>query len=180
MSPNTFIKWFFGWLSAFQIDFQKQVDPWCRHNPKMLACDGTHIGVSVRNINLHNRGITAVDDPTKRVPGKHKRYDRVIILDRKAREHLKYMCMKVLKKLKQEEILPVEMEQAASIHLMPVVQNKFEDRWTDFISAFLQEFRTYDDTFLHSMAQFLYLLSGDPAFSTALPFRSHNIVRKAI
>ena len=38
----------------------------------------------------------------------------------------------------------------------------------------------YDDTFLHSMAQFLYLLSGDPAFSTALPFCSHNIVRRAI
>ena len=36
----------------------------------------------------------------------------------------------------------------------------------------------YDDTFLHSMAQFLYLLSGDPAFSTALPFCSHNIVRQ--
>ena len=121
MSPNTFIKWFFGWLSSFQIDFWKQVDPWCRHNPKMLACDGTHIGVSVRNINLHNGGIRAVDDPTRRVPGKHKRYDRVIISDRKAREHLKYMCMKVLKKLKQEEILPVEMEQAASIHLMQVV-----------------------------------------------------------
>ena len=80
-----------------------------------------HIGVSVRNINLHNGGITAVDDPTRRVPGKHKRYDRVIISDRKAREHLKYICMKVLKKLKQEEILPVEMEQAASIHLMQVV-----------------------------------------------------------
>ena len=72
------------------------------------------------------------------------------------------------------------MEQAASIHLMQVVWNKFEDRLTDFISAFLQEFRMYDDIFLHSMAQFLYLLSGDPAFSTALPFRSHNIVRRAI
>ena len=52
----------------------------------MLACDGTHIGVSVRNINLHNGGITAVDDPTRRVPGKHKRYDCAIISDRKARE----------------------------------------------------------------------------------------------
>ena len=30
------------------------------------------------------------------------------------------------------------------------------------------------------MGQFLYLLCGDPAFSTALPFCSHNIVKKAI
>ena len=30
------------------------------------------------------------------------------------------------------------------------------------------------------MGEFLYLLSGDPAFSTALPFCSHSIVRRAI
>ena len=102
----------------------------------MLACDGTHIGVSVRNINLHNGGITSVDEPTRRVPSKQKRYDQVIISDRKAREHLKYMSMKVLNKLKEADILHPE-EQAASINLMQVVHNKFEDRLTNFISAFL-------------------------------------------
>ena len=71
-----------------------------------------HIGVSVRNINLHNGGITSVDEPTRRVPSKHKRYDRVIISDRKAREHLKYISMKVLNKLKEPDILHPEEEQA--------------------------------------------------------------------
>ena len=170
----------FGWLSGFQIDFQKEVDPWCKYTPKLLACDGTHIGVSVRNINLHNGGITSVDEPTRKVPSKHKRYDWIIISDRKAREHLKYMSMKVLKKLKEQDILHPEEEQAASIHLMQVVHNKFEDRLTNFISAFLQESETYDEKVLYAMGQFLYLLSGVPAFSTALPFRSHNIVRRAI
>ena len=47
MSVKTFIGWFFGWLSAFKIDFRKQIDPFCGHNPKILACDGTHIGVSL-------------------------------------------------------------------------------------------------------------------------------------
>ena len=40
MSVKTFIGWFFGWLSAFKIDFCKEIDPFCGHNPKMLACDG--------------------------------------------------------------------------------------------------------------------------------------------
>ena len=55
MSPNIFICWFFGWLAAFKIDFRKEIDPWCSYNPEVLACDGTHIGVSLRNIcNLTN------------------------------------------------------------------------------------------------------------------------------
>ena len=29
MSGNTFISWFFSWITAFKIDFQKEVDPWC-------------------------------------------------------------------------------------------------------------------------------------------------------
>ena len=50
MSPNTFIKWFFGWIASFKLDFCKEIDPWCHYNPRMLACDGTHIGVSIRNM----------------------------------------------------------------------------------------------------------------------------------
>ena len=41
MSHKTFISWFFGWLSAFQINFWKEIDPYCGHNPKILACDDT-------------------------------------------------------------------------------------------------------------------------------------------
>ena len=35
MSPNTFLKWFFPWISAFKIDFRKHIDPWCEHTPKV-------------------------------------------------------------------------------------------------------------------------------------------------
>jgi hypothetical protein len=48
MAPNTFIFWFFGWMSTMKIDFRKEVDPFCGYNPKILACDGTHIGVSCK------------------------------------------------------------------------------------------------------------------------------------
>ena len=63
MSPNTFIKWLFDWLCCFKIDFCKHIDPRCRYNPKLLACDGTHIGVSVRSIMLDNGRVTGVDEP---------------------------------------------------------------------------------------------------------------------
>lgn len=63
MSPNTFISWFFGWLSAFKLDFRKEIDEWCGYSPKVLACDGTHIGVSVQYQNLEDH-VTKVDQPT--------------------------------------------------------------------------------------------------------------------
>ena len=52
MAVKTFIGWFFGWLSAFKIDFQKEIDPFCGYNPRVLACDGKHIGVSLRHLKL--------------------------------------------------------------------------------------------------------------------------------
>ena len=60
MSPNTFIGWFFGWLSAFKIDFRKHIDPWCGYKPEILACDGTHIGVSLKHLDL-NESVTSPD-----------------------------------------------------------------------------------------------------------------------
>ena len=73
MSPTTFISWIFAWMSAFKVDFREEIDPWCKHNPAMLACDGTHIGVSVRLANLENP-VTAVDWPEEVRILVHKRY----------------------------------------------------------------------------------------------------------
>ena len=47
MSVKTFISWFFGWIFVFRIDFRREVDPWCKDTPKMLACNGTHISISI-------------------------------------------------------------------------------------------------------------------------------------
>ena len=74
MSVKTFIGWFFGWLSAFKIDFRKEIDPYCGHNPKMLACDGTHIGVSLRHLRLDNPVTKA--DINDQVPWLHGRVTR--------------------------------------------------------------------------------------------------------
>ena len=54
MSVGTFIKWIFSWMAQMKIDFRKHVDPWCQYEPKKLACDGTHAGAALKNLNLQN------------------------------------------------------------------------------------------------------------------------------
>ena len=52
MSINTFLKSFFGCMSNMKLDFRKEIDPVCGYNPKILECDGTHIGVSIKHLHL--------------------------------------------------------------------------------------------------------------------------------
>ena len=72
MTISTFVTWIFPWMSSMQIDFRKEVDPWCKYEPKILACDGTHIGVSMKYMKVDNP-ITSPDN--NEVPSKpvHKR-----------------------------------------------------------------------------------------------------------
>ena len=72
MSTNTFIKWFFAWMASMKLDFRAHVDPYCRYNPKVLACDGTHIGVSVKHQRLHP--VTTPDLPEITKKPLHKRF----------------------------------------------------------------------------------------------------------
>ena len=72
MSVRTFVKWIFAWMASMQIDFRKEIDPWCKYNPKVLACDGTHIGVSVKHMRLHDP-VTSSDLNLQSVTPKHKR-----------------------------------------------------------------------------------------------------------
>lgn len=72
MSVPTFIKWIFSWMASMKIDFRKEVDPWCGHEPKVLACDGTHIGVSMRYMDLQNP-VTISDDTTNTITSTHRR-----------------------------------------------------------------------------------------------------------
>ena len=60
MSINTFLKWFFGWMSNMKLDFRKEIDPVCGYHPKILTCDGTHIGVSIKHLHL-DKPITQPD-----------------------------------------------------------------------------------------------------------------------
>jgi len=51
MSPQSFRKWFFQWASHQLIDFREQCE-WCGDKPKVLACDGTKIGIPLKNCHI--------------------------------------------------------------------------------------------------------------------------------
>ena len=172
MSPNTFIGWFFGWLSAFKIDFRKHIDPWCGYKPEVLACDGTHIGVSLKNLDLNN-AVTGPDTEEMLV-ARHQRMDRLIIRDNDCRKHLRYMCNKYLGKLPPEKILADQEEGAMSIHLINYVRLHGDTAFVTVLETFLQQ--TQDKEFLHSLARTLHMLSGIDAMSTVLPRQSHETI----
>ena len=75
MSVRVFIDWWFGWASHMKLDFRKSCDG-CGDNPKMLACDGTMVGVGFRNAFVEP--IETVHDPNV-IATKLKRLDRCFI-----------------------------------------------------------------------------------------------------
>ena len=176
MTGNTFISYFFGWLAAFKIDFRKEIDPHCGYKPKALACDGTHIGVSVKNMKLVDT-VTHVDrgDIVKPL---HKRLDRVIIRNNDARQHLNYLTKKYQQKLKPGDQLQHDVEDERREHLCDTVRSMNHPAFTQFIEFYTdpdEDIRT-----LKGMAPFVSLLACDAALVSALPFRSHECVRNII
>ena len=113
MAVKTFIGWFFGWLSAFKIDFHKEIDPFCGYNPRVLACDGTHIGVSLRHLKLHKpvtkpqelgimhkyncqiADLFIASDKTDVSPWVHDKPERHMFHRKQDKDHVKYMCRKI-------------------------------------------------------------------------------------
>ena len=170
LTGNTFISYFFGWLAAFKIDFRKEVDPHCGYSPRALACDGTHIGVSVRNMKLVDP-VTFVDKE-EIVKPLHKRGQRVLIQDNRARSHLKYLTRKYLGKLKANEELQFEE------YLISVVRDMNHPALTSFIILFTDEHQ--DAATLQGMSPFVSLLACDAAMISALPFESHECLRTVI
>ena len=175
MSPNTFINWFFAWLASMKIDFRKHIDPQCGHDPPMLACDGTHIGVSIMNMELE-RTVTGID-LDKEIKPKHKRLDRLLICDKTTRKHLRYMCNKKLSKLPEDEILTLEQENRKTQDMLRHIQTKNAPIVHEFIQLFLSGNK--EDVFNNWMAKLLHMLSGDPPIESVVPFTSHGDILTA-
>ena len=177
MSPNTFVKWFFSWISAFQIDFRKHVNPWCQHTPKVLACDGTHIGVSARNLNLTSPA-TRVDDIDHTSITKHKRYDRVFVANKDARLHLNYLCRKIINKLKPNEHLEETEEIQQTQKTFEIVTTLGDDVLTHTVRALIDQ--TLHNKVITTLAKLFVMLCKDAPFSSVAPFRSHPIIHQCI
>ena len=174
MSGNTFVNWFFSWLSAMKIDFRKEIDPWCGHDPKVLACDGTHIGVNIKNMLLDKPVI--MPDTKEVLNAKHRRKQRAIIEENESRIHLRYLSNKELNKLKQDEFLEQHQEQFRTLHLLQVLENMDEKKpgLYNFVRVFVD--KTAPQDMLSWMAKILHMLSGDAAPSSVAPFRAHESI----
>ena len=73
---GTFEKCFLSLSAALKIDFRKSTDPFCGSHPKSVACDGTHIGIPFKQLD-----ITPLDKPDDDllVPSLHREYDRTFM-----------------------------------------------------------------------------------------------------
>ena len=105
MDLNTFISWFFAWASRMRIDFRMPCEG-CNGPPKVLACDGTKIGIGFRNT-----FVTPIETPTKPAPASSngRRLDRCFLscetkdpetkrLYSKARSYLRFVCDCILQR----------------------------------------------------------------------------------
>ena len=174
MSGNTLFLVFFSWIAAFKIDFQKEVDPWCEYKPRILACAGTHIGVSVRNMKLE-KPVTMPDIKDCVLKPMHKRGDRVILQHAGARRHLKYLSKKYLKKLKQNEILQPELEREKTREMLDIASRITPQAFYESLLIFTEKAMHQD--MLHVIARLYYMLSGDAAISTVAPFDCHELLQ---
>ena len=176
MSGNTFISYFFCWLSAMKIDFRKEIDPKCGHDPKILACDGTHIGVSTRNLNLQHP-VTAPDYDTV-LKSKHRRKDRALIPNTDARSYLKYFCKKLLKKLKDGKEKTQFEEEGMKEFVQEEVVKMNDESLSRGIDLFFNPHT--EKKILIPFTKLLIMLCGDPPMSSVFPFRSHQVIRDTI
>ena len=142
-------------LSAFRIDFWKNIDPFCGHDPKILACDGTHIGVSVKHLNL-DKAVTRYDIDEV-IPTAHIRYDRTLFSEEFVRIHIKHMWKKHMKLLEPDKMFPEDQQNALSVQVWNAVGH--DPRLKMFLHPFL--FNAGHNKYLKAQAELMFQLSGD-------------------
>ena len=171
MAVKTFIGWFFSWLSAFKIDFRKHVDPYCGYDPEILACDGTHIGVSLKHLKL--------DDPVTKpesdhvVPNVHNRESRRLFQNRDNQQHIRYMCKKYLKMIPEEKMLTDAEEYTLTVEVLNRLG--LETPLKLFLQPFLHPI--LPEEMLKAAAEFLFQLSGDQPIISVIPFQAVELLK---
>ena len=188
LSRQTFVQVFFSNVAAMQLDFRKEIDPWCGYNPKVLAGDGTHVGVALKLQNL-DPPITKPNIPQVQQT-LHKKYDRCFLpypkklenetsADFNARLRSVKRARKYLKLVVQcadkGEPLPgvPEQLQLEKENFFEVVQTYAEPEVFDVLTLYVQ--RACDPELFQALTNlFLLFLTGDDSMSCVFPFRFHE------
>jgi hypothetical protein len=201
VSNKTFIDTFFCWIVCLGFDFRDEIDPFCGHDPPVLACDGTHIGVSIKHL-LSNTPISA-PELEETVQPVHQPMDRCFLPYgvkgemsgqamtekmkevRRAREFLMEECVKcltgedglnaMLAGLSEEEQERERVRVAETYDRdRKLVTDSLEWAGLNGYSAFLDMFldRTADISVVRASGKLLkLLLTQNKAVSTLIPFR---------
>ena len=172
MSVKTFIGWFFGWLSAFKIDFCKEIDPFCGYKPKVLACDGTHIGVSLRHLKL-DKPVTKPDKDNV-IPWVHDRPNRRLFHNPGVKCNIRYLCRKRLNRINPEKAFSPIEERALKMHTLEKIST--DKPLMDFVQPVLCS--NGPKEYIDICAEFLHSLSGDEAIESVIPQRCVQVLEE--
>ena len=160
MAVKTFIEWFFVWLSAFKIHFQKEVDPFCEYIPRVLVCDGTHIGVSLRHLKLE-KPVTKPDKDNI-ISWVHHKPERCMFHKEEVRNFVRYMCGKLLNHINPDKLLDPNVERALIAQKLEKISQG--NPLKDFVEPILLGIGRKD--YLKICAEYLHTLSGDEFYGT--------------
>lgn len=188
VSDDTFVSCFFGWIANLDIDFRAKpaIDPFCGHNPEVLACDGVHVGVAVKFLAKSTPITTSERNDVK--PMSHRRFDRVFLggrtTDEKKRrsyviDHCKFTILnhkrQATKQLShQDDAQSASSECESDAQEESMLFNNRDQKYEKEILSGLHDKRvklvltnlfdmTYDDRLLKKLARFiLALTSGAP------------------
>ena len=142
---------------------------------KVLACDGTHIGVSIKHLHL-DKPVTQPDlDEVKKA--KHQRIKRLLIGQKSTREAICYCCNDILEKITNEERAKYVNPQQAHLNLHQTVQIKCSQPVRNFIQTVID--KNQDEQLLKEMAYILHMLTGGAAISSVIPVSGHQPVTMA-
>jgi hypothetical protein len=162
MDCKTFINWFFSWASHQVVEF-RQPCTWCGWSPKLLAGDGTHVGIRVPNVS-----IDPIDQPgqNETIIAPHRINDRCFLSGKsktEIRRHLAYLSKKILGKLKNEEIISEEMETTLTFSLFSNLPTYSKPLFQAFMSQKL------DHEELMNTAKIFLVLSYEAPLISLLP-----------
>lgn len=187
MSRKAFVRAFFGWVASFDLDYRDHIDPWCQHNPKVLAGDGTHIGVAVRLMKMSKPISQAEKKET--VHPRHKRFQRVLFPVPMEREKDETVASFNLRKERTQRArsylnnwskcvlgkgVPINgfEEDAERGNFDRLVRGVGEPAYVNFYNSLLSRTLPADVTIAAS--KFLVMLTSDASMSTLLPFSHHK------
>ena len=179
LSRSTFVKFWFAWLAAHNIDFRKGVDRWCGPDRKLLACDGTHVGVSLTRLDV--QPVEKPDVNGSIVGPGHRRYDRVFLFYperatasekqniRAARKHLKYIAEEAIGV--ENSITPTIEERQALDNLLLHVSPQ-----NNSCQNVLKLFLRFDlpPNLKRTLGKVFAILAADAPLSAFMPLRYHD------